>query len=170
MSIAFLAVIILALTASVVIAIFLVLWRERTTARQSWIAIVGGVILAAWAIVTTMLARRGVFQSPDLTRVPPIGITLILVLLALSVCLLISPSLRGLLTNQKNLILLNLWRLVGAVFLLLMAKGQMPVLWALPAGIGDVIVGVAAPWIAQQVGTPQGRLTRPVASAVRISA
>jgi hypothetical protein len=30
------------------------------------------------------------------------------------------------------------------VFLLLMADRQMPALWALPAGTGDVIVGVTA--------------------------
>jgi hypothetical protein len=75
----------------------------------------------------------------------------------LTACLVASPSLRRLLTNQKHLILLNLWRLVGAVFLMLMARGQMPVLWALPAGIGDVLVGAAAPWIARGVETPPGR-------------
>ena len=33
----------------------------------------------------------------------------------------------------------------------------MPALWALPAGIGDVIVGVAAPWVARDVVTLSGR-------------
>jgi len=75
----------------------------------------------------------------------------------LAVCLAVSPSLRGLLANQRHLILLNLWRLVGVVFLLLMANRQMPALWALPAGIGDVIVGAAAPWIARRLDTPEGR-------------
>jgi hypothetical protein len=157
MSTNLLAVIILALTAAVVIAIFLVLWRERTSARQARIAVISGVVLTAWAILTTMLARRGFFPPRDLTSPPPIGITLALVLFVLAVCLLVSPSLRGLLTNQRNLILLNLWRLVGVVFLVLMANGQMPALWALPAGIGDVIVGAMAPWIARHVETPQGR-------------
>ena len=157
MSMTLLAVIVLALTAAVVVAIFLVLWRERTSARESRIAVASGVVLAAWAIVATMLARRGFFEQPDPNSVPPIGITLALVLLALAVCLLVSPSLRRLLTNQRNLILLNLWRLVGLVFLMLMANGQMPALWALPAGIGDVIVGAMAPWIAARVDTPQGR-------------
>jgi phosphatidylglycerophosphate synthase len=55
------------------------------------------------------------------------------------------------------LILLNLWRLVGVVFLVLMANGQMPALWALPAGIGDVIVGATAPWIARHLETPEGK-------------
>jgi hypothetical protein len=157
MSTNLLAVLVLALTAAVVTAIFLVLWHERTSSRQSWIALLSGVGLAAWATVTTMLARRGFFQPPDPHSLPPIGIILFLVLLILAVCLLASPSLRRLLTNQRNLILLNLWRLVGLVFLVLMANGQMPALWALPAGIGDVIVGATAPWIARQVETPRGR-------------
>ena len=157
MSTNLLAALILGLTAAVVIAIFLVLWRERTSSRESWIALLSGVGLAAWATVTTMLAQRGVFQPPDLYSAPPIGFALLLVLLALAVSLVASPSLRGLLTNQKNLILLNLWRLVGVVFLILMANGQMPALWALPAGIGDVIVGATAPWIARHVETSQGR-------------
>ena len=152
-----LALLFLTLTAAVVFAIFLVLWRERTSARKARIAIVSGAVLAAWAIVATMLARRGFFQPPDLTGPPPIGIVLVLELLVLAVCLLVSPSLRQLLTNQRNLILLNLWRLVGVVFLFLMANHQMPALWALPAGIGDVIVGAAAPWIAKGVATPRGR-------------
>ena len=157
MSTDLLAALILGLTAAVVIAIFLVLWRERTSSHQSWIALLSGVGLAAWATVTTMLARRGVFQPPDPYSAPPIGFALVLVLLVLAVCLVAAPSLRRLLTNQKNLILLNLWRLVGVVFLVLMANGQMPALWALPAGIGDVIVGATAPWIARHVETPQGR-------------
>jgi hypothetical protein len=47
--------------------------------------------------------------------------------------------------------------LVGVVFLILMANGQMPTLWALPAGVGDVVVGALAPWIARRVETPEGK-------------
>jgi hypothetical protein len=156
-SIDLLAALILGLTAAVVVAIFLVLWRERTSSRQSWIALLTGVGLTAWATATTMLARGGFFVPSDADSLPPLGITLIVVLVVLGICLFASPSLRRLLTNQRNLILLNLWRLVGAVFLMLMANGQMPALWALPAGIGDVIVGAAAPWIARDVETRQGK-------------
>jgi hypothetical protein len=157
MSTNLLAVLILTPTAAVVIAIGLVLWHERVSARDSTIAVVAGAVLAAWAIATTMLARRGFFLLPDPNSLPPVGIALVVALVALSLCLFAFPSLRRLLTNQRHLILLNLWRLVGAVFLMLMASGQMPALWALPAGIGDVIVGATAPWIAGQVGTPQGK-------------
>jgi hypothetical protein len=59
--------------------------------------------------------------------------------------------------NQRNLILLNLWRLVGFVFVILMWTGQVPAVWALPAGIGDIPVGATVPWIANQLETPHGR-------------
>jgi hypothetical protein len=157
MSLASLAVIVVTLTASVVLAIFFVLWRARTTFAQSGVAVVSAVVLAGWALGTGILARRGFFVPPDLRSPPPVGIALGLALALLTVCLLLFPSLRALLTNQRHLILLNLWRLVGAIFLVLMINGQMPSLWALPAGIGDVIVGVAAPWIARHLDTPIGR-------------
>jgi hypothetical protein len=157
MSLSSLAVIIVTLTASVILAIFVVLWRARTTVAQSGVAVVSAVVLAGWALGTGILARRGFFVPPDLDSPPPVGIALGLALALLTVCLLLFPSLRALLTNQRHLILLNLWRLVGAVFLVLMINGQMPALWALPAGIGDVVVGVAAPWIARHLDTPVGR-------------
>jgi hypothetical protein len=157
MSISFLGVVIVALTAAVIVAIFVVLWRARTSPRQTPTAVVSAVVLASWAVVTTLLAQRGSFRPPDLYSPPPVGIALALALAVLAVCLLGSPSLRSLLTNQRHLILLNLWRLVGVVFLVLMANGQMPALWALPAGIGDVIVGAAAPWVARRVDTPEGK-------------
>jgi hypothetical protein len=157
MSIVLLGVVIVALTAAVVVAIFLVLWRARSFPRQSRIAVASAVVLAGWAVVTALLAQRGFFRPPDLYSPPPVGIALSLALAVWAVCLLISPSLRGLLTNQRHLILLNLWRLVGVVFLVLMANGQMPALWALPAGIGDVIVGATAPWIARHLETPEGQ-------------
>jgi hypothetical protein len=157
MSMVLLGILIVGLTAAVVIAIFMVLWRARESARQAWVAVVSAVVLGGWAFVAALLARRGFFLPPDLYSPPPVGIALGLALGVLAVCLLISPPLRGLLTNQRHLILLNLWRLVGIVFLMLMANGQMPALWALPAGIGDVIVGAAAPWIARHVDTPRGQ-------------
>jgi hypothetical protein len=157
MSTEWLTVLIVGPTAIVVVAIFMVLWHERTSARQSTVAIASGIVLAGWAVAAAVLAARGFFRPPDTQSPPPIGIYLALVLVALAVCLAFSKSLRSLLSNQKNLIRLNLWRLVGAVFLILMANGQMPALWALPAGIGDIIVGATAPWVANHFDTPGGR-------------
>ncbi len=152
-----LTAVILAEVAAVVVALFLVLWRERTSSREGWIALASGGVLAAWAILATALARARSFETPDGGTFPPLGRGLVLTLLALAACVAASPSLRGLLSRQSSLILLHLWRFLGFVFLILMAQGQLPALFALPAGIGDILVAATAPWIARGLGTPRGR-------------
>ena len=144
-------------TAAVVVAMFAVMWRERTSTRTALVAVIAGAVLAAWAALTVVLALRGFYKPPDTRSPPPVGIQLAIALVGLALFLAISPSLRSLLTNQKNLIRLNVWRLVGAVFLVLMLAGQMPALWALPSGIGDVIVGLAAFSVANRLDRPGGR-------------
>ena len=143
--------------AAVVVAMFAVMWRERTSTRTAFVAVIAGAVLAGWGALTVVLALRGFYRPPDTQSPPPVGIQLAIALAGLVLFLAMSPSLRSLLTNQKNLIRLNVWRLVGAVFLVLMLTGQMPALWALPSGIGDVIVGLAAFPVADRVDRPGGR-------------
>jgi hypothetical protein len=58
----------------VVIALFLVMWRDRTTPRTVTVAIVSGVVLAAWLVgtsVAALLARatlRGIVPTPPARR------------------------------------------------------------------------------------------------------
>ncbi len=157
MSSQLLAWLVVAPMAAVVVAVFAVMWRERTSTRTALVAVIAGAVLAAWAALTVVLALRGFYKPPDTRSPPPVGIQLAIALVGLALFLAISPSLRSLLTNQKNLIRLNVWRLVGAVFLVLMLAGQMPALWALPSGIGDVIVGLAAFSVANRLDRPGGR-------------
>ena len=46
--------------------------------------------------------------------------------------------------SQRWLVGLQVWRLVGGVFLIEMARGNLPGVFAYPAGIGDIVVGLAA--------------------------
>ena len=144
-------------TALVVIALFALLWRERTSPRSAWIAGLSGLALAAWAITTAVLASSGSYQPSDINSPPPVGIQLVIALAVLSACLWQSPTLRGLLRDRKNLIRLNVWRLEGALFLALMFTGQVPALWAIPAGVGDVLIGAAAFPVAARLDAPGGR-------------
>jgi hypothetical protein len=144
-------------TALVVVALFAVMWRERTSPRSAVIASLTGLALAAWAILTSVLASRGRYQPADISRPPPVGIQLVITLALGTACLVLSPTLRGLLRNRKNLIRLNVWRLEGALFLALMFSGQVPALWAIPAGTGDVLIGASAFWVAAQLDSPGGR-------------
>lgn len=145
-------------TALVVVALFAIMWRERTSPHSGLVAGLSGLVLAAWAIVTAVLASRGFYsQPPDTNSPPPVGIQLVVALAILALCVWLSPTLRGLLRNRKNLIRLNVWRLEGALFLALMFTGQVPALWAIPAGTGDVLIGASAFWVAAQLDSPGGR-------------
>ncbi len=59
-----------------------------------------------------------------------------------------SPGLRAWVTSLDLGLLTALqgWRVIGAAFLFLYAFGQLPALFAFPAGVGDVAVGLAAPF------------------------
>jgi hypothetical protein len=144
-------------TIAVVVVLFVLLWKERTSPRSAAIAIASGGVLAAWAATTSVLAIKGFYLPPDAGSPPPIGFQLGIALLVMAVCLALSPTLRGLLGNRKNLIRLNVWRLEGVVFLLLMLTGQVPALWALPAGTGDMLIGASAFWVASRLDAPGGR-------------
>ena len=76
MTISILTIAVVLPTALVVVAIFAVLWRERTSRREAVVAIASGVTLAAWATLVAALARRGFFQPAPGARVPPVGIIL----------------------------------------------------------------------------------------------
>src|SRR5262245_17834094 len=139
----------------VVFALFVVMWRERTSDQTARAAVVSGVALLAWLVGTSVLALRG-FYFPPASGLPPVGVQLTVGLIGLGLAITCSPSLRSLLTNQKNQIRLNVWRLVGAVFVALMFINQVPALWALPAGLGDVAIGATAFWVASRFDAPGG--------------
>src|SRR4030095_6255512 len=115
MSTPVLAILILLPTVAVVVAMYVVMWREATVPRWRSGAVSAGVVLAAWAAVTVIFARGGRYLPPDGNKPPAVAIQLVLAIVLMALCLALSPTLRGLLTNQKNLLRLNVWRLVGAV-------------------------------------------------------
>ena len=48
-------------------------------------------------------------------------------------------------------------RVVGVVFLFYLALGHLPALFALPAGLGDIATGIAAPLVARRFAQDTGR-------------
>jgi hypothetical protein len=57
--------------------------------------------------------------------------------------------------NLRVLTLLQTWRVGGITFLILYWKGMLPGQFALPAGLGDMTVGITAPFIAWYIGRQQ---------------
>lgn len=143
--------------AAVVVALSIVLWRSATSQTDRKTAIAAAVALTLWGFTSATFANLGLFRPKTVNSVPPIGIFLAVALFLIASSLVAFPSLRRILMDQTNLTRLHVWRLEGIVFLLLMTFGQMPALWALPAGVGDILVGSSAFRVARSLNGPSGR-------------
>jgi hypothetical protein len=59
--------------------------------------------------------------------------------------------------SPRLLTLLHSWRVVGFVFLVLASYNILPRLFALPAGWGDIAIGLTAPFVAYRLAVPAHR-------------
>jgi len=107
------------------------------------------IVLIGWLIAAVGLASTNVYVA-EAGRMPTIqfGIVTPIVLGVLAYCL--EPGFRAFVRGlpQPWLIGIQLYRALGGIFMVLWAAGQLPALFAWPAGIGDVLVGLAAPLVA----------------------
>jgi hypothetical protein len=105
------------------------------------------VILGLWVMLVGTLAVAGAFvQDPAADVVPWIG-PVIVVALVLAVGGL--REVGG--VDPATLTAVQTYRVVGGVFVALLLVGQLPPVFALPAGLGDLAVGLAAPVIARRL-------------------
>jgi hypothetical protein len=133
--------------------ILLALWRLG-------LGVTIGIPLVLWEILAWTLAINGTFARTTALPGPlPFAIAVpIIVALAL---LMSSKRVAAALdvTPASWLIGIQLYRVIGGTFLVFLARGVMPWFFALPAGIGDVAVGLlalpTALWVSS--GTPAGR-------------
>lgn len=107
---------------------------------------VGGVtlFLAGWLAAYVYAAAHSAFSASG--RFPTLPIAMLLPLLVAFVALKAFPALRVAVDNvpQEHLIGIQTIRLMGFAFLLLLAQSQLPSVFALPAGLGDMLVGAEA--------------------------
>ncbi len=59
--------------------------------------------------------------------------------------------------NPRVLTALQVWRIVGFVFVLLEAHRMLPAMFALPAGYGDMFIGTTASLVAWRLADPKHR-------------
>jgi len=104
------------------------------------------LFFGAWAAIMTTFAVNGSFIGSRDAHVPPVAYGLVLPMLAALVAIASSPTVRAALRviPERLLVGVQLYRVLGGVFLVLLAQGRMPREFALPAGVGDIGVGVAA--------------------------
>jgi hypothetical protein len=103
------------------------------------------LFFGSWFLLTTVLAEQGIFE-PSITKFNSISIALPLGVLV-SYFLFTRLKIFKILVSsipKSWLVLIQFYRAFGAVFLILYGQNLLPPQFALPAGIGDVIVGVSA--------------------------
>jgi hypothetical protein len=136
----------------VMAAISYVAVRQRGSGRRSALDVALGVgaILAAWLAAAAATGGAEVFLGHAGDAFPAIAGGL-LIPISVGVLLTRIPAVHDALAAPRVLALLtlaNTWRVAGIVFITLCLKGLLPAQFALPAGIGDLIIGLAAPFVA----------------------
>jgi hypothetical protein len=105
--------------------------------------------LALWLGVVSFLGAQGAFvQSADSPPLP-IFFGLVIPLAVFFAAYFGWSAFRAFVLSADLRIIaaIEAWRWAGLGFLSLYAHGILPGLFALPAGLGDMAVGVTAPWI-----------------------
>ena len=151
------ALILLGLTGTTA-AICVMLFRGAITAGLSRatatrVAGIFGTLWAAWVLVSVLLAKADLYRFEPTRPVPwlPIGL-----MGALAAALLLSriPVVSRILAQPDALWRLTvpqIFRVVGVTFLIVLALGKLPAAFALPAGLGDIAIGVEAVFVAHNL-------------------
>ncbi|MCZ7419487.1 hypothetical protein O7605_08130 [Verrucosispora sp. WMMA2121] len=118
--------------------------------RSSWLSGPPAIVAVGWFCVALAASALGAFRTPP--GDPPVALALAagvppLTVLVLAVC---SSRFRAWARSLelRFLTLLQTWRVAGLAFLALAAVDALPAGFALPAGLGDVAIGLTAPLVA----------------------
>ncbi|HJZ73697.1 MAG TPA: hypothetical protein VKE51_18275 [Vicinamibacterales bacterium] len=112
--------------------------------RLRW-TVGSAAVLVVWLVGVTLLAAHDIFRIDG----PGIPIAL-LTTLAAGYLLLLSRTFRAIISGipQHWLIGIQTFRIVGGVLLVRYFQGGVSGVFAIPAGVGDVLTGLLAPLIA----------------------
>ncbi len=114
-----------------------------------------------WAAVVIGLAVWGVFDVPGGEPALPTLLAIGLPVIGFVTAIAALPGVRAWVLELDPVLLTEFqaWRILGGLFLAVYAFGHLPGFFAWPAGLGDIAVGVAAPFIAWRLRTDPTFLT-----------
>lgn len=125
--------------------------------RAALLAGGAAVLLGGWFAASAAIAGTGSYHT--LGQQPPwLLITTVSVLVILLATSRIPAAARALSAPgmSSRLILPHTFRVAGLAFVITMGLGHLPALFALPAGLGDIAVGIAAPLVARRLARGTG--------------
>ena len=109
-----------------------------------------GILIACWFAFSLFASSQGVFQATPGGKPLPVLLAVVLPVALFFIALRVSAGLRQFAMNLdiRTLTVLQSWRTVGFGFLALYTYGILPGSFAFPAGLGDIAVGLTAPFVA----------------------
>ena len=128
--------------------------------RAATVAGGAAVVLSGWLAVSALLAGSGVYRQQPAEIRPWLRLAFLGVLAALLASTRI-PLVSHVLAapgTAARLALPHTLRVVGVVFLIVMAQGHLPAVFAVPAALGDIAIGLAAPLVARRLARGTGHL------------
>jgi hypothetical protein len=107
------------------------------------------IVLTVWLVLVVSLGAAGAFVGPPGTPPLPIAIGVAAPLMLFFAWMRLSQPFREfvLSLDLRFVAALQAWRWGGLGFLTLYAHKVLPAVFALPAGLGDMAIGVTAPWM-----------------------
>jgi hypothetical protein len=137
-------------------------WMTRMRRQAVWGF---GVLLVTWLLAALALSWIGIYRG-GADRIPTIQYGVLIPIVAGIALFWRWETLKGALevVPLQWIVTVQVYRALGATFLILYAAGHLPGEFAWPAGVGDITVGLLAP----AVGLAYARGMRGAAGYVRI--
>jgi hypothetical protein len=130
--------------------LYLVAYRAAVRARAAAARRGRPLVLAVWlALIVVLGATRALTVAPG-TPPYPIAIAVVAPLVVFLTALWLSAAFRSFVSDVSLPLItaVQAWRWAGFGFLALLAYGVLPGAFAWPAGLGDMAIGITAPWVA----------------------
>jgi hypothetical protein len=126
--------------------------------RAALLAAAAAFLLGGWFTATAVIAGHGWYNTRPgqvpwqaIAMAGSLGTLLALTRIPVVARALTAPGMAG------RLVLPHTFRVTGVFSLLYLAFGHLPALFALPAGLGDIAAGIAAPLVVRRLAEGTGR-------------
>ncbi|MFQ5776072.1 MAG: hypothetical protein ACE5GS_16245 [Kiloniellaceae bacterium] len=111
-------------------------------------------LLLAWFATAYVIGTEQLLPNEGSALIAPIAMTAAIPVAVFLALYALSSRFRGFILAQdiRALTMLQHWRVMGFAFLPLTFFGVLPGLFAWPAGLGDIAIGLAAPFVIARIG------------------
>jgi hypothetical protein len=116
-------------------------------------------LIAAWFIFSLTMSALHAFRTDPSQPPLPLGLAVLIPITLFLAWFRASESFRQfvLALNPRVLTMVQSWRIAGFTFVVLYAYHILPGEFALPAGWGDILIGVTAPLVAMKLANADHR-------------